>query len=331
MPPPDIVTDGHKFFINVLNDKTFQKLGFMTKTQGRMSWGVVDPRRHVMTIWEKGQPNFESAALGRNASLITNGPFLPYARGNKYKAFAGYQAASLSVSIAFWIASLNASKSTKSVLDTTHDVVDDALQVTHFATTTSEGYITGRSESISERVLSRPNADYFGRDGGRLFADYTVAHGDPPVMAEVIGGLKRSVQDYVAVDANDPTALLGCWGLAPLLAATTPQLELLEEAGFVEALEAYTELPEEREDGWIPVGEGVGAGDGCDGLIVALFGGGNPPQYANILASILVKEAVRVDGNGSILLASGATGLQGVPMPYHKQKYNRWGYQFVAG
>jgi hypothetical protein len=90
-------------------------------------------------------------------------------------------------------------------------------------------------------------------------------------------------------------------------------------------------VPEEPEDGRVPIGEGVDAADGCDGLIVALFGGGNPPQYANILAQVLVKEAVRVDGNASILLASGAIGLQGVPMPYYKQKYNRWGYQFVAG
>jgi hypothetical protein len=88
MPAPSILTDGHKFFINVLNDKTFQKRGFMTRTEGRLSWGVVDPRRHVMTIWEKGQSDFASAALARNATLITNGPFLPYNRGNKYKAFA---------------------------------------------------------------------------------------------------------------------------------------------------------------------------------------------------------------------------------------------------
>jgi hypothetical protein len=325
------LSDGHKFFINVLNDKTFQKLGFMTRTEGRFSWGVVDPRRHIMTIWKKGQANFESAALARNASLITNGPFLPYTRGSKYTAFAGYQFASLSVSVGFWVASLKASKSISSTLDIAHSVVDDALQVAYFSTTTSEGYISGTSESISERVLSRPNADYFGRDGGRLFADYVVAHGDPPVMAEVIGGLKRSVQDYVAVDANDPTAQLGCWGLAPLLTAPQPQLEILEKAGLEEAIEMCTEVPEEPEDGWVPIGEGVGAADGCDGLIVALFGGGSPPQYANILAQVLVKEAVRVDGNASILLASGAVGLQGVPMPYYKQKYNRWGYQFVAG
>jgi hypothetical protein len=331
MPAPSILADGHKFFVNVLNDKTFQKRGFMTRTEGRLSWGVVDPRRHVMTIWEKGQSNFESAALARNATLITNGPFLPYDRGNKYQAFAGYQATSLVVSIGFWVASLSASKSGKQILDVAHSVVDNAFQVSYFSTSTSEGYITGTSESISERVLSRPNADYFGRDGGRLFANYVVANGDPPVMAEVIGGLKRSVRDYIAVDPNDPTAQLGCWGLAPLLTAPEPQLEILKKAGLEEALEAYSEVPEEPEDGWVPIGEGVEAADGCDGLIVALFGGGRPPQYANILAQVLVKEAVRVDGNASILLASGGTGLQGVPMPYYKQKYNRWGYQFGAG
>ena len=97
MPAPSIVTDGHKFFINVLSDKTFQKRGVMTRTEGRLSWGVVDPRRHVMTIWEKDESNFESAALARNASLISYGPFPSYNRGNKYQAFAGYQATSLVV------------------------------------------------------------------------------------------------------------------------------------------------------------------------------------------------------------------------------------------
>jgi hypothetical protein len=284
-----------------------------------------------MTIWEKGKFDFAGAALARNATFITHGPFLPYNRGNKYKAFAGYQVASLAVSVSFWSASMKASSSVELTLDIAHSVVDNALQVSYFSTSKSEGYITGTSESISERVLSGPNADYFGRNGGRLFANYVVANGDLPVMAEMIGGLKRSVRGYAAVDPNDPTAQLGCWGLAPLSVAPGARLEILKEAGLEEALEAYSEVPEEPEDGWVPVGEGVGVADGCDGLIVALFGSGNPPQYANILAQVLVKDAVRVGGNASILLASGRTGLQGVPMPYYKQKYNRWGHQLVAG
>jgi hypothetical protein len=303
----------------------------MTKTEGAMSWAVLDPRRHIMNIWEKDQVDFVDAALARGASAITNGPFLRYQGGNKYQAYGGYQAVSLLGTFFFGLGSLMVPKHTKPAVSWAHSVFDQAQQIRFLGTRDSEGYIYGSAEGITETKLSRPNSHYLGRNQGRLFGDYVVERGDPPQITEVIGGLKRSVENYSPGDDKDTLALLGCWGLAPILSAPADKLILFESAGLQEALNGYEErmLKPREED--IPYGPGVESTDLCDGLIVALFGGGSTGQYSSILASVLTKEAVRVDGNGSILLATGSTALQGGTMPYYKEKYNKWGYQFMAG
>ncbi|MCP3975736.1 MAG: hypothetical protein GY720_14720 [bacterium] len=330
MAAPSIVGDGTKFFINVLNDNTFQKLGVLTRTEGRFSWAVLDPRRHLMNIWEKDRADFKQAAIDRNASAITNGPFLRYNGGTKYTATAGYAASSLASTVGFGISALLSPKSMWGPISNMHSKVDALLQVAYFSTHASEGYIFGTAESIVEDDLSRPNASYFGRNQGRLFGDYVVARGDPPTINEVIGGLFQSVENYAAVDAGD-TAQLGTWGKAPILSAPPDKMRIFEEAGLSEAVEIYEEAARSPGEEGVPIGEGVEATDLCDGLMIALFGGGSPEKYANMLAAVLVESAVRVDGNESILLGSGSVLLQGSGMPFYKEKYNKYGYEFKAG
>lgn len=334
MADPSILKDGSKFFVNVLMSEEFKRKGLLTKSEGRISWAVLDPRRHVMTIWKKDRKDFVEAALTRNASAITNAPFLKYQKDrNKYQAWLGYQVQSTLFKIGFGISKRlpGIDRNTKQVIDIAGKMVDDALQQKYFSSQKSEGFIFGTSESIkhNDKDESRPKASYFGRNQGRLFSDYTIKRGDAPEITEVIGGLFQSVENYSTVD-NGTASQVGAWGLAPI-SGTTPQCDLLKEAGLEGALAGYEETAKSPGPDGVSFGTGVKDSDACTGLIVALFGGGSPNGFANTLSKVLVKEAVRVDGNDSILLASGGTALRGGSMPYYKKTYNKYGYQFKAG
>jgi hypothetical protein len=333
MPGPSILNDGTLFFVNVLRSEEFKRKGLLTDSEGRISWAVLDPRRHIMTIWEKDRQDFVTAALARNASVITNAPFLLYHKDrNKIGAYLGYQWDSLWMRIGFGIArASNSNQNLQNALNTAEDMVDGILQQEYFSSQKSEGYIFGTSESITHNAAdeSRPNASYFGRNTGRLFANYTIARGDAPRITEVIGGLFQSVLNYAAVDSGS-AAQAGCWGLAPLL-ESSPQCDALRESGLAEVLAEYEEVARHPGEEGVPFGEGVDSAAPCTGLIVALFGGGAPDWFANTLSAVLVKEAVRVDGNDSILLATEGKALRGDGMPYYKLTYNRYGYQFKQG
>lgn len=312
-----ILNDGNSFFTNVLKDDLFKKTGALTGSEGRISWGVVDPRRHVMTIWEKDQFNFINAAIDRNATLISNGPFYKYVGGTKKWATFWY-----GVDVFFTgIGLVNATP--KQVARERQKLLKK-----YFTAHVAEGYVFGNSENIVWDDLSRPRAAYFGRLSGRTFADYTIGQGDAPRIPEVIGGLFRSVNNYAAVDQG-VAAQVGTWGLAPILAAPEEKLILLRESGMDGALEEYEKVLKEGGEEITPIGEG--ADDTLTGLIVALFGGGSPAAFANILAQVLVKDAVRVDGNSSILLVQGSNVLRGAGMNGPKIAYNLNGYMFLPG
>jgi hypothetical protein len=107
--------------------------------------------------------------------------------------------------------------------------------------------------------------------------------------------------------------------------------QALRDAGLEAALESYEAVAREPPPEGVPRGEGVDPGESCAGLVIALFGRASPAGAAALLAGVLVKSAVRVDGNDSILLATSGTALQGAAMGDFKRIYNRWGYEFVAG
>jgi hypothetical protein len=327
--PASILNDGPAFFPNVISDQTFQLTGVLTATEGRVSWGVIDPRRHAMTIWEKSVDDFVDAALARNASLISNAPFLLYDGGAKSFTVARYGVHS------FWrlirIAMGTFGRGPESVPDATEELRESEreLKKRYFSAHVVEGFIFGTAERIEESAQSRAQAAYFGRDSGRLFANYAIAQGDAPRIAEVIGGLFMSVGGYAPVD-NGTASQVGAWGLAPILAAPQPQKDRMSEAGLEGAVEKYEERMRAGND-QIPFGETVSPGDEMTGLVVALFGGGSPNGFANILANVLVRDAVRVDGNSSILLGQGGVALQGRHMNEYKRYYNRWGYMWRQG
>src|SRR6478672_10878476 len=91
MPKPSLA-DKEKFFATVLADPDFQKNGVLFGEDPALArnckWVVVDPDRHVLSVWQKPLPtqDFVSAALQLDASVFTNGPFFKY---QDYKIEAG--------------------------------------------------------------------------------------------------------------------------------------------------------------------------------------------------------------------------------------------------
>src|SRR4051812_42373404 len=83
MPKPSLA-DKEKFFASVLADADFQKQGILFGDDPAVArnckWVVVDPGRHVLSVWQKPLPtqDFVSAALQLDASVFTNGPFFNY-------------------------------------------------------------------------------------------------------------------------------------------------------------------------------------------------------------------------------------------------------------
>lgn len=325
MPEPSLLTDGVLFLPNVLTSQSFQQRGLLLKTEGRVSWAVVDPRRYVMTVWEKDRTDFVEAAIARNSAVITNAPFLLYAGGAKWWTVTKY-----AVETFFRQLVVGFAGSAREQLDRL-ERIDRRMKEKYFSADIVEGIIYGRQNLISDARNPRPRASYFGRKQGRLFADYVVARGDPPAgTPEVIGGLFQSVENYAPVDAGT-AAQLGTWGLAPFTGVPDPQRLQWREAGLDAALSEYEQAARGTGPDHVPFGETVPPAEPCAGLIVALFGGGAPSAFASLLAGVLVQSAVRVDGNDSILLGSGANMLQGQFMGEYKRVYNRYGYECRPG
>jgi hypothetical protein len=328
MPAPSLLNDGPNFFLNVLIADDFKRQGRMARTEGRISWAVVDPRRHKLFIWQKDRDDFLAAANARTSTVVTNAPFAVYQEG-RYGAHVRYWLEWLWETFKLvMIPRMLPPELLRRLRAMNHDLVKQ-----YFGNSIVEGKIFGQRDGIVEDSQSRPATSYFGRRQGRLFADYIIDSGDPQqsITPEVIGGFFRNVLNYAPNDDNGEAAEVGTWGLAPILSAPAPQLRLLRDAGLDAVLEEYEEFLNHPQDGVIPKGEGVLPTDKCDGLLIAIFGGGSPPEFDDYNAQVLVKEAVRVDGNNSILLQVNGAVLQGSDMPEYKQVYNFYGYEFIAG
>lgn len=89
--PPTTITmakpslsEKEKFFASVLGDADFGQDGVLFGEDPRLArnckWVVVDPDRHVLSVWQKPllTQDFVSAAVQLDASVFTNGPFFNY-------------------------------------------------------------------------------------------------------------------------------------------------------------------------------------------------------------------------------------------------------------
>jgi len=336
-----LLNDGAAFFPNVLSDQSFQTTGLLWGNEPYgvigLHWVVIDPRRHKMYVWEKNQTDFVQAAYALGASVFSNASFNDYKGGNKYVATAKVVVGTVTSTLRGLWFSLRHPQSMRSSWLRNPGTMFQANAQKYWAGHNPHGNIYGAREGIAIVGKPRPQQHYFGRKQGRWFADYEIGQGSPQGpsstagFSEVIGALFRTVNNYSAVDPQTTGIGAGHYGLAPLLDANGAAIDSkLQTAGIVKAVERYQTKERElgggeRPPGYVPPAAGA---PGCTGLIIAAFYWG--AIIDKQLVSIRVKDAVRVDGNASILLGHYTTAVVGAQMPVHKRNYNKWGYQFRA-
>jgi hypothetical protein len=311
---PSLINDGKVFFPNVISDQVFQADGILFGSEAGGSiglhWAVIDPRKHILYLWEKDRSDFVAAAAALGSSVVTNGSFNQYRGGNRYasslKTYAWLTWATLK-KIAVDFSGVGG----EDFWDYSYDEECQRIKTLFWAGEHPDGYLFGEREHINIANVSRPNGSHFGRRAGRQFEDYVIGTGDSPRIAEVMGALFRSVNNYAVVDPYPSGIGAGFWGLAPL----NPADPIWQESGLDSALER---LLIHDPSGNLPP---------LTGLLITAFYWGPPPTVAAFLASALVKDAVRIDGNDSILLGHGTEIIVGTSMPDHKRLYNRWGFQ----
>ena len=333
---PSLVKDGPQFFPNVLKTKSFADRGVLFGDEPlaggafeQLNWVVVDPRKHILYIWEKDQDDFVEAARNLSATVVTNGSFNIYAGGGKYASSIRTGLATI-VSTGFALprvlrralfdgpppgTALGARVARELASDRRLQAEVERHMQRYYSSSTPDGYVYGTNEGISETTRSQPQQHFFGRRDGRQYENYAIAQGDPPLSGEFIGGLFRSVDVYRAADPfPDQSVGFGLWGLAPLADDAT-----LREAGIEQAIAALRETEGSEE---LPPPTGVA---------ICAFWWGPIPAVIDLFVQARVKDAVRIDGNSSILLGRGNEILVNETMIEPKRYYNRWGYQFQPG
>ncbi len=321
---PDLIKDGPRFFPNVLKDPEFKKHGILfgindggydsvvrgLLLHGKVPWAVVDPRRHILYVWQKTTPLFPDTGVTLGSSVFTNGSFNVYKGGNTWKQrLAAWLMVNVYATVAngfFWIFGIKVDAKM-------------AMKFALYSSEESEGFVIGNHAGINETKASesRPAMQYFGRKAGRLFGDYAIAAGDPSGASEWIGGLFRTVNNYQFGEAVDQSITAGIWGLAPLDVTDAD----LKDAGIEQAIEEY--LKDEPQSDSPPPRE-------VTGLIITAFYAGPMSEFAAILGKARVKDAARIDGSDSIVMGRG-NALVFDAETEKKKLYNRWGFQCQAG
>ena len=321
---PDLVKDGPRFFANVLKDPDFKKHGILYGVNdggydnihlglllhGKVPWMVIDPRRHVLYVWQKTTPLFPDSGVKLGSSVFTNGSFNVYKGGNSFlQRLAAWLMVNVYATVAngcLWIFGIKVDAKM-------------AMKFALYSSEESEGFVIGTKDGINETMAneSRPAMHHFGRKAGRLFGDYVIAAGDPTGASEWIGGLFRTVNNYAFGEAADQAITAGIWGLAPLDAKDVD----LKEAGIDKAIEEYLQ-DEPRSDAPRP--------KEVTGLLITAFYAGPLSQFAAILGKARVRDAARIDGSDSIVMGSGNALIFDAETE-KKKLYNRWGFQCRAG
>jgi len=267
-------------------------------------WAVVDPRRHTLDVWQKTGDSYTDAGRELGASLFTNGPFGSYPGGSRYRSTVGAATAFLRTGL-------------KEALSP--GPAEPALWLRcarrFYSGESPDGHVISSSRAIVETRNSRPRLLFFGREGGRWFEHYRIGQGDPPLEGSFVGGLFRATRDYQACPADrDDVVGNGIWGLAPLDGADRHMIP----SGIKESLEAYNDATSGQ-----PVPP-------CTGVIVVLCCWGQVAAAAEMLVRARVRDAVRIDGNNSLLFGHGRTVVVGERMPLRKQLLQSWGLGFWA-
>lgn len=312
-----MVNDGAAFLVNVINDPVFRSTGVLYATEPGGAWGlhwvVIDPRRHQLFTWKKNQVDFVAAAAALGASVVTNGPFFSYQGGTKYWATFRVSVRSIFELNAALVLNLVSPGLGGLKTATTLSNINNSM-INNYSADFPVGHIHGAWGS--ETSHGAPAGYYFGRFNGRQFRHYAIGRGDPPANPEVIGGLPAAVLNYTPVTTVALTNQHGFWGLAPIDPTDTIWQQHGLQLPMQQALDSLHQY-ENTEEKELPA---------LDGLLVTAFQSITPAAMAAMLAGVLVKDAVQLDGADSVLLGTWGTIHVGNSMVTPKRYGNTWGF-----
>jgi hypothetical protein len=295
------------FFPDVLRHDEFVRTGMLSGREStramRLHWSVIDPHRHVMSVWRKTSPSLTGSATNLGASVFTNGPFSDYRHPGLRRTLAHFGADAGRLGLR--------TIAHPGQWDRFHDQLV-ASEVRHFQAVAPLGFVLGARGGICETRVSRPRVHWFGRRSGHDFDSYQIGPGDPAGIEEGVGGLFRAVRDYTPYSVNQYIRV-GYWALAPL--TEDPELR---RHGVAAALDQYAD----RSSG------GAVARTPPAGLVLVVAGWANTQRLTHLLSAVRVRDAAQFDGGDSLLLGYGNSITVGRLMPPWKQVLQCWGIQF---
>jgi hypothetical protein len=306
------------FFPAVLGNNEFRQKGILFGEDPTIAnsakWMVLDPNRHKLAIWEKPSATFDFVTAGQAqaAAVFTNGPMLYNGLGRpagamdgvKYVLNGALRDAASGILVMPYAQGHRVSKR-----NWTQAAADQYGSIPC-------GNVIGMRRTINA-VAPPPGTNrfgYFGRGPGTDFASYKIGDGNPPGLVEASGGLYPPplLDGKFKADGFGRNQWL-YWGLAPL----TP--DAADAAGLKGAMADYATA--------MKVYGVAAASKPVTGLIIALAynGDGTTVQH---LVDAGVTDAIKVDGNDSVLFGHESTVLWGDAMTDRKRTWLNWGFAF---
>ena len=312
---PSIINDGPLFFANVVTQQEFLDRGILFGTDvstnsGTIHWVVVDPGRFSIQVWQKPRTRDDFVRIGASlgASLFTNGPYVghKFRTSIKFPEWSGIMAGGI---VRYLVSGYNAAK--RSV----------AARIYNFYPI---GKLQGVARGVPRTGTNIQNLAHFGMSRPGNFRDYVMADGQAPSgLAEAISGLAWIVRQFNPETPLPPNRYCH-WGLADFQQQNPPLVNpLAGQSQMQSAIRIYDTYRRQQyeENPFQPIPLSQAA---LSGVLFSCAYTGQPIN--TILAQILIKEAVSLDGSDSVLFGRGSTVMVGNNMSDEKRVGMHWGY-----
>src|SRR4051794_34532918 len=284
----------------------FRRHGALHGADARWSWAVVDPLRHPVEGWRKGdgaRRTYAGSAAALDAVVFTNGPLVGKRGRATGKVTAGrvvadFAAATGSGVVAGAVLARRRRGGWAWPLAGGAAMAGGAWRRSFAGWTTCGAARSARNAIDESRTFDRegPRHAWIGRYGS-TFASYAVGFGDPPDGAvEALGGLVLLLRSY--------------------------ELPGTGRAGADYAAHAA----KRGAGGWglVPVAPGAVDGDPPDGVVVVMAAPAPLGHVAQLLRAIGARDAVAVDPRGSRMMGAAGRFTVGPPPP-HRQAIQTYG------
>lgn len=300
--------NGTPFITSVLSDTNFRRDGFLQGTDGALFYTVMNPKRHVVSMWKKqgGPGDYEATAKSLGATAYTNGPQMDnpsIGKHTPHKIAGGGAVLGVGAAVAAKALGATLLAATGVGVVVLFVVAIGGLAYLNYQAAQFAPFSTVNGDAFSkDDGRGYDNWASFGRRSGTSLADYEMKMtGLPSDLPEVCGGMSPLVDNWQAFSSQPNTpgynsgyagavgaAEMAAWALVPIPLPGTP----LTERGLQWPMFPVNILMQEDQSF-------------IEGLIVAVGTETESQRVAPCLASIGARSAVATDGSGSVMYGSG--------------------------